>query len=130
MLAFIDENNTEFYPNIFKKDGYYIILFPWYSDNSSHWSNNSLFVMDKAGNTNVLIPYIRAKKRTYVQKKIILPENYGQQKAKELNLPEEEAKKLEGDIVAINAVLAKQKSFDRWNGTRKTFQEKIGRAHV
>ncbi|SFB73764.1 Murein DD-endopeptidase MepM and murein hydrolase activator NlpD, contain LysM domain [Brevinema andersonii] len=125
MLAFIDENNTEFYPNIFKKDGYYIILFPWYSDNSSDWSNNSLFVMDKAGNTNVLIPDIRAKKRTYVQKKIILPENYGQQKAKELNLPEEEAKKLEGNIVAINAVLAKQKSFDRWNGTRKTFQENI-----
>lgn len=125
MLAFIDENNTAFYPNVFKKDGYYIILFPWYSDNSSHWSNNSLFVMDKAGNTNVLIPDIRAKKRTYVQKKIILPENYGQQKAKELNLSPEEAKKLEGDIVAINAVLAEQKSFDRWNGTRKTFQENI-----
>lgn len=123
-LAFIDENNIPFYPRTYKKDGFYSILFTWYVDHSTDWKKQYILAIDKAGNTNKLFlsettPIIRK----YRQRTITLPNDYADQKAKELALSQEDAKALEGDFNAINKVLAKQPTFNRWEQTRTTFKK-------
>ncbi|MGL4388856.1 MAG: M23 family metallopeptidase, partial [Brevinema sp.] len=125
-LGIIDEKNIPFYPKTFIKDGYYVILFPWYSDYSHKLCRQYILAIDNAGNTNTLALNTKAKLRDYVKKTINLPNNYASQKAKELSLSQEDAKKLEGNINEINKALASTKSVDRWKLTRsKSFQNSI-----
>ncbi|MGL4394562.1 MAG: M23 family metallopeptidase [Brevinema sp.] len=119
-LGVVDEKDTPFYPRTYIKDGYYVILFPWYSDHSSRLSRQKIVAIDKAGNIATLPIETKPILRDYVKKKIMLPKNYAAQKAKELSLSKEEAKKLEGNITAINKVLASTRTFNRWKCTRTT----------
>ena len=123
-LAFFDENKIPFYPQTFQKDGFYTILFSWYTDHSTKWTNQYILAMDNAGNTNTLIlSDVKPIIRKYRQSTITLPNDYAQQKAKELALSKEAAKALEGDINAINKALATpQRTFERWKITRTTFK--------
>ena len=124
-LAFFDENKIPFYPQTFQRDGFYTILFSWYTDHSTAWTNQYVLAMDNAGNTNTLIlSDVKPKIRKYRQSTITLPNDYAQQKAKELALSTEEAKALEGDITAINkALTTPERTFERWKTTRTTFKE-------
>ncbi|MGL4677332.1 MAG: M23 family metallopeptidase [Brevinema sp.] len=124
VLAFIDENNIPFYPKRFQRDGFYTVLFSWYTDHSTNWTNQYILTMDNAGNTNtLLLTNIKALTRNYRQSTIKLPKDYAQQKASELALSKEKATKLEGDIKAINKVLAEQRTFARWQETRTSFKK-------
>ncbi|MGL4563465.1 MAG: M23 family metallopeptidase [Brevinema sp.] len=116
-LGVVDEKNVVFYPKTFVKDGYYVILFPWYSDYSGNFSNQYILAIDHSGNINRLSLNSTPKLRDYVKKRINLPANYAQEKAKELSLSKEQAKKLEGNIQEINKALS-VKSVSRWNLTR------------
>lgn len=124
-LAFFDENKIPFYPQTFQKDGFYTILFSWYTDHSTAWTNQYVLAMDNAGNTNTLIlSDVKPIIRKYRQSTITLPNDYAQQKAKELSLSTEEAAALEGDITAINkALTTPERTFERWKATRTTFKE-------
>ncbi len=124
-LLLLDEKGVSFYPNTFLKDGYYSILFTWYTDYSDEWSNQTILAMDKAGNTNLIyLNEITPVTRKYRQSTIYLPSDYAEQKAAELSLSAEEAKKLEGDITAINkAMAAPPRVFERWRTTRDSFKD-------
>ncbi len=123
-LAFLDENNIAFYPQTFQKDGFYTILFAWYTDHSTKWTNQYILAMDKAGNTNTLIlSKVIPRSRKYKQSVINLPKDYAKQKAKELELSKEQSAKLEGNITEINKILAQQRTFERWNKTRTSFSK-------
>ncbi len=124
MLAFIDDKKIPFYPKRFQKDGFYVILFTWYTDSSRDWTKQYVIAIDNAGNTNRLVlSAVKPKTRDYRQSVINLPPDYADQKAKELALSDEQAKKLEGNIDEINKVLAQQRTFSRWNETRTTFKK-------
>ena len=122
-LAVMDERGIPFYPRIFKKDGFYSILFPWYSDYSKDWGEKYILAIDSAGNHTKIPLDTNPLNRSYRQRVITLPPDYAAQKAKELVLDAKDAKKLEGDINAINAQLAKQVTFNRWVETRTSFDE-------
>lgn len=133
-LGLIDEKGVVFYPKTFIKDGYYAIVFPWYSDYSKVLSKQYILAIDHAGNTNSIPIDTKPKLRSYVKKQINLPNNYASQKAKELSLSAEEAKKLEGNFDAINKQLS-VKSVSRWDLTRKkdfkeSVQEIISHANI
>ncbi|MGL4367724.1 MAG: M23 family metallopeptidase [Brevinemataceae bacterium] len=124
-LAVLDEKNIAYYPKTFVKNGYYTVVFPWYSDHSKKWTHRVVAV-DKAGNITIQpLDSMKAKSREYTKKTITLPHDYASQKAKELSLSKEEAKKLEGNMLAINKVLSKQKTADRWGLTRTSFKDSI-----
>ncbi|MGL5722700.1 MAG: M23 family metallopeptidase [Brevinema sp.] len=123
ILAFQDEQGTLYYPQTFKQDGFYTLIFPWYMSHSTKWDKVRFVAMDKAGNMSVLHPGITTKNRTFKEKRIMLSANYGEEKAKELNLSPEETKKLQSNITAINSALsaATVRPFDRWLQTRQSF---------
>ncbi|MGL5955587.1 MAG: M23 family metallopeptidase [Brevinema sp.] len=124
LLAFIDENRIPFYPKRFQQDGFYTVLFSWYTDHSTNWNNQYILAMDTAGNTNILaLTDIKPITRNYRQSTINLPKDYAQQKAQELALSQEKAAQLEGNIQEINKVLAEQRTFARWQETRTSFKK-------
>lgn len=125
-VGYVDGWEIPYYPQTFKQDGYYALIFPWYFDQSKNLGRFA--AMDKAGNITEIalssLP-IAAKNRSFLEKRIVLGDDYGIEKAKELNLSPEEAKKLETNIVAINSALnqASPRSFDRWIATRSPFEK-------
>ncbi|MGL5253928.1 MAG: M23 family metallopeptidase [Brevinema sp.] len=123
LLAFQDEDDILYYPQIFKQDGFYTMIIPWYMTHSTKWDKVRFIAVDKAGNMNTIHPGITPKNRTFVDKKIMLSANYGVEKAKELNLSPEETKKLASNITAINTALsaASARPFNRWLQTRESF---------
>jgi len=124
-LALIDERKVSYYPQTLVKDGFYILLFSWYSDYSNNLSNQYLLSIDKSGNITRLPINTKSILRNHKKRIINLPNNYTQQKAKELSLTKKEAEEIEGNIEAINSVLSKQKSISRWFLTRTNFQDSI-----
>lgn len=124
-LALIDEKTVTYFPQTLLKDGYYILLFSWYTEYSSILSNQYLLAMDNSGNITTVPITAKAKLRNYRKKNITLPNNYATQKAKEFSLSKKEAIKLEGNIKAINSLLSSQKKVSRWLLTRTNFHDSI-----